>query len=63
MSLFREEGGLSAEKGGRQIKATGGKDKLPETPDFAAWGAAPRKGSPFLLDSFSSNSESNISKP
>jgi hypothetical protein len=36
----------------KEVKALGGRDKLPETPDLTQWGAQSRKGSPFLLDDF-----------
>jgi hypothetical protein len=63
MSLFDDTPELSGEKGGRQLKATGGKNKLPETPDMKEWGAPPRKGSPFALDDFSSGAPANTTKP
>lgn len=63
MSLFSDEGELSSEKGGSQIRATGGKDKLPKTPDFTAWGQEPRKGSPFALSDFRSGAPVNTTKP
>ena len=65
MSLF-DDGDtpkLSAEQGGRQIRALGNRDKLPATPDFTQWGAPIRKGSPFLLDDFSSAAPVNTTKP
>jgi hypothetical protein len=64
MSLFDEsDTKLSADMGGKQIRALGHRDKLPETPDFTQWGAPVRKGSPFLLDDFSSGAPANTTKP
>jgi hypothetical protein len=64
MSLFDDsDAKVSGEMGGRQIRATGHRDKLPETPDFTQWGAPIRKSSPFLLDDFSSGAPVNTTKP
>jgi hypothetical protein len=60
MSLFSEESQLDKDK---QVKATGNRNKMPETPDLTKWGAEVRKGSPFLLDSFSPGSDANTTKP
>jgi hypothetical protein len=63
MSIFDEDIELDTGKKGKQLGALGGRDKLPETPDFTEWGKEPRKGSPFLLDDFSSGAPANTSKP
>jgi hypothetical protein len=63
MSLFDSDAELSGERKGKQIKATGDRDNLPETPDFTQWGAPIRKSTPFALDDFSSGAPANTTKP
>jgi hypothetical protein len=54
---------LSTARKGKQVKALGKRDELPETPDFAEWGAPPRKGSPFVLDDFRGSNAYKVNQP